>query len=157
MSQLSTELIRQVWPAERVVIGLRVSKDIRKDLIVNETPLCAILKFKQHFNSHGAEIARDVERLSHMKIRIIAQAQNVSVLNQLWGALGKCKALSFLSVSQNRMGDEGAARLAGALGACNALSHLDVSHNRMGAEGAGRLAEALGALKELSYLNITLH
>jgi len=56
------------------------------------------------------------------------------------------------------IGAEGAGRLAGALGECKALSHLDLSENGIGDEGAGRLAGELGECKTPSRLVLsTVH
>eukprot|EP00961_Rhodomonas_salina_P242004 3269221-Rhodomonas_salina.1 len=40
-------------------------------------------------------------------------------------------------------------------GECKALAHLDLELNRVGDEGAGRLADALGECKALAHLNLT--
>ena len=58
-------------------------------------------------------------------------------------ALGQCPSLTFLGLSNNDIGAEGAGRLAEVLGQCRSLAHLDLCHNDIGAEGAGRMVGAL--------------
>lgn len=41
----------------------------------------------------------------------------------------RVQALQHLDLASNRMGDEGAAKLASALRTCSAMSHLDVRQN----------------------------
>jgi len=126
---LSPELIRRVWPPERIVAGLRVSKGIRKELIVHSRG--AILVVKAHCSSSKEEIAKDIRRISHLitSVKASALGQGQGILEHLLESLRlcQCKALSHLDLSSNGIGDEGAGRLAGALGECKALSHLDLS------------------------------
>eukprot|EP00961_Rhodomonas_salina_P110055 1481237-Rhodomonas_salina.4 len=88
------------------------------------------------------------------------------------GVLGECKALAHLDVSGNRIGDDGAGRLAGVQGAgssglepqhfwcrgsrnagecweCKALAHLDLGENDIGDEGVGMLSGVSGDSKAL--------
>ncbi|CAK0846113.1 unnamed protein product [Prorocentrum cordatum] len=75
-------------------------------------------------------------------------------------ASGAAPRLQGLDLRGNRVGDEGAARLAEALrapGALPQLQLLDLGDNCVGDEGAARLAEALrapGALPRLQELNL---
>ena len=136
------ELLRRVWPPERVVAGLRVSKGIREELIVHSRG--AILVVRAQCSSSEKEIAKDIKRISHLITSVTAKelGQRRDILEQLLESLRlcQCNALSHLDLSWNWIGAEGAGRLAGALGECKALSHLDLRMNRIGDEGAGRLA-----------------
>ena len=127
---LSSELLRRVWPPERVVAGLRVSKGIRKELIVHSRG--AILVVRAQCSSSEEEISKDIRRISHLitsvKAKELGYSRGIQVLEQLLESLRLCQ--------------------------CNALSHLDLSKNRIWAEGAGRLAGALGECKALSHLNL---
>ena len=139
---LASELLRRVWPPERVVAGLRVSKGIRKELILHSRG--AILVVRAQYSSNEEEIAKDIRRISHLITSVKARAlgQSQGILKHLLESLRlcQCNALSHLDLRGNNIGAEGAGRLAGALGECKALSHLDLSSNEIGDEGAGRLA-----------------
>jgi len=54
--------------------------------------------------------------------------------------LGQCASLVHLDLGGNRIGAEGAGRLAAGLGQCASLAHLNLYRNGIGDEGAGRLA-----------------
>ena len=58
---LLSELLRRVWPPERVVAGLRVSKGIRKELIAHSRG--AMLMVKAQCSSSEEEIAKDMRRI----------------------------------------------------------------------------------------------
>ena len=68
--------------------------------------------------------------------------------------LGQCASLAHLELGYNRIGDEGAGRLAAVLGQCASLAHLNIRNNGIGAEGAGRLAAVLGQCASLAYLDL---
>ncbi|CAK0823045.1 unnamed protein product [Prorocentrum cordatum] len=67
---------------------------------------------------------------------------------------GAAPRLMRFYLADNRVGDEGAARLAAALGALQELRVLGLRHNRVADEGVARLAAALGALPELRELRL---
>eukprot|EP00961_Rhodomonas_salina_P171747 2316076-Rhodomonas_salina.2 len=96
-------VLGQLWPAERVVIGLRVCKQLRPDLIA-------------HCNSIGVSdcgnrISYDFRRLPQNLIVTLRQRQGDNT-QQLAGVLGERKALVHLDLSENRIGAEGMKRLA---------------------------------------------
>jgi len=53
--------------------------------------------------------------------------------------LAQCRALAYLKLAWNWIGNEGAERLAEVLGQCPALVHVDLEFNEIEAEGAERL------------------
>eukprot|EP00961_Rhodomonas_salina_P282876 3822987-Rhodomonas_salina.2 len=69
-------------------------------------------------------------------------AQGAAAL-RLGEALGECKALAHLSLSEVEVGDEGAGQLGDPLGRCSALRLLDLSSISIGDEGGGALARGL--------------
>ena len=62
--------------------------------------------------------------------------------------------LAHLDLRWNKIGAEGAGRLAAVLGQCASLAHLDLHGNEIGAEGAGRLAEVLGKCASIAHLDL---
>ncbi len=66
-----------------------------------------------------------------------------------WWLWGRAKALAHLDLSLNRIGAEGAGRLAGMQVESKSLAHLDLSSNGIGAEEMGRLAVVLGSTKSV--------
>ena len=68
--------------------------------------------------------------------------------------LSKCSSLAYLDLSLNRIGIEGARRLAQELGQCSLLAHLEFRGNNIGDEGLGSLGAVLPRLPSLAELNL---
>jgi hypothetical protein len=68
--------------------------------------------------------------------------------------LPSCTALVVLDLSDNSIGDEGAASVAAALPSCKKLVALDLSMNKIKAQGAARVAAALPSCKKLELLKL---
>ena len=63
--------------------------------------------------------------------------------------------LTLLDLGWNKIGDEGAGRLAEVLGSMTALTMLGLGSNEIGDEGAGRLAGVLGSMTSLTSLDLS--
>eukprot|EP00961_Rhodomonas_salina_P092681 1247284-Rhodomonas_salina.1 len=142
-------VLGHLWPAERVVVGLRVCKQLRRDLLVHCGSIHLVQKAEAILND--CRISEDFGRLpQNLMITLKWKDRNQGTL--LLEVLEGCKALAHLDLSGNMLGDAGAGRLAGVLGECKGLAHLDLRQNMLGAEGAEKLAGALGECKELACL-----
>eukprot|EP00961_Rhodomonas_salina_P261600 3535689-Rhodomonas_salina.1 len=177
---LPSSVLGRAFPAERVVLGLRVCKQLRKELLGHAGS--ALLVKRADAEIHNIDLVEDLNRVSHLKLALrwagevheLASASSLRIslvhlelrhnfssetpalaaeeVGTLAGVVGECKALVHLDLKQNRIGAEGARRLAGVLGECKALAYLDLSYNDIGAEGAGSLAGMLGGCKALAHL-----
>eukprot|EP00961_Rhodomonas_salina_P048390 649678-Rhodomonas_salina.1 len=133
---LPSNVLGLLWPPERVVVGLRVCKSLRKDLIAHCGSILLVQKTdEKHF---GCRLSEDFGRLpSALMVTLKWKAKDQ--VTRLLGMLGECKGLAHLNLRENKLGAKGAGRLAEVLGECKALATLDLSLNRIGVEGAGRL------------------
>eukprot|EP00288_Rhodomonas_lens_P019679 CAMPEP_0177690486 /NCGR_PEP_ID=MMETSP0484_2-20121128/791_1 /TAXON_ID=354590 /ORGANISM="Rhodomonas lens, Strain RHODO" /LENGTH=175 /DNA_ID=CAMNT_0019201031 /DNA_START=33 /DNA_END=556 /DNA_ORIENTATION=- len=135
---LPPTVLGHVWPAERVVLGLRVCKQLRQDLLVH----CGSIVLVQQ--KRGAELSvvgctEDFRRLQqHMMVSLRWRERNGAA--KLAGLLGNCNGLVHLDLRRNEIGDEGASLLSAALGECKRLAHLNLKNNDIGPEGAGILS-----------------
>jgi Leucine-rich repeat (LRR) protein len=68
--------------------------------------------------------------------------------------LAQCTALAHLDLSFNRIGHEGAGKLAGVLGQCGLLAHLNLSDNQIRPAGAESLAKVLALCPALTHLDL---
>ena len=97
--------------------------------------------------------------------------RNTTLLELNWGGLGSyphslntpgglidtiggCVALTYLSLSQNNIGEQGASELAAALKACSGLRSLDLSNNPLGRKSACRFARTLPNLTDLDLFRM---
>eukprot|EP00961_Rhodomonas_salina_P030767 413778-Rhodomonas_salina.1 len=143
-------LLGHVWPAERVVIGLRVCKQLRRELMVHCSSIALAQRGDTEVGVSGC--LEDFRRLpEHVMVRLRWKENRAE---KLAGVLGECKGLTHLDLSLNGIGDEGASLLAGVLGSCKALAHLELGWNCIGDEGAWRLAGVLGECKALAHLDL---
>eukprot|EP00961_Rhodomonas_salina_P080601 1084508-Rhodomonas_salina.1 len=152
---LPPALIGYVWPAKRCVVGLRVCKQLRKDLVEH----CRRIDLVQQ-PGVGAELdvlrcTEDFRRLpQHLKVMLRWRTRDDGA-SQLVSVLGECNGLVHLDLSENVIGDEGAGLLSGVLGKWrDTLAHVDLSHNVIFAPGAGRVAGVLGTCNALAYLDL---
>ena len=123
---MEEELAIRVIPGERSVMLLQVSKTMRTAMQRVSPPAMIKVKKGQTFLTESVKDAI----LDMMK----------------W-----CR-ITAINLSNTRIGDEGAGRLAAVLGQCAALAHLSLRANGIGAEGAGRLAAVLGQCASLAHL-----
>eukprot|EP00961_Rhodomonas_salina_P095685 1286996-Rhodomonas_salina.1 len=153
---LPGSVLGHFWPAERGVVGLRVCKQLRRDLMAYSTSITLVLKAGPGAPLSEHRVRQDFQRLpEHIMVTLICRGKLQGASDRwLLGTLKECKGLAHLDLSDNGMGDEGVEMLAGALGDCKALVHLDLGGNRMGDEAVGRLLEVLGECKALAHLNL---
>eukprot|EP00961_Rhodomonas_salina_P271944 3674735-Rhodomonas_salina.1 len=135
---LPPTVLGHLWPAQRVVVGLRVCTQLRRDLPLQ----CASILLVQKADTRLGDYCRFVEDFGRIPLNLMVTLKwrHREEVPRLVRVLGECKALAHLNFSQNKLGDEGARRLAGVLGECKMLAHLNLSQNKLGDEGAGRLA-----------------
>eukprot|EP00961_Rhodomonas_salina_P197987 2671482-Rhodomonas_salina.8 len=149
---LPPALFKQLWPAERVVVGLRVCKQLRKDLMDNCASILLVQKVGAKLSVR--HISKDLRRLPK-NLPVTLKWNQRNAVKWLVGSLGECMALAHLDLGGNDIGREGASMLAGALMECTALAHLDLSGNDIGAEGAESLAGVLGGCTALTHLDLS--
>ena len=65
-----------------------------------------------------------------------------------------CKSLSIINLSNNKIGDRGAAALSYLLGSDSLLSKLHLNNNRIGDKGAKALAEKIKGNRMLHTLSL---
>eukprot|EP00961_Rhodomonas_salina_P060928 818051-Rhodomonas_salina.1 len=152
---LQPALCGHLWPAERVVVGLRRQRSRAKE----KHKICC--DTQQHVEcglcvgglpaparTCQGDITVEDRGLAHLDMAgtFIGEVG----AERLAGVLGKCKMLAHLDLSWSEINFQGAANLAGVLGECKALVYLDLGGNQIGVEGAERLAGALGESKSLA-------
>eukprot|EP00961_Rhodomonas_salina_P213526 2883749-Rhodomonas_salina.1 len=117
-------LLEQTWPAERGIAGLRVCKQLRRDLMIH----CSSFILVQKAGTMPTEswVAEDLKRLPHHHLKVKWKTHGAATL---LGVLGDCKALVHLDLSSTGLGGDGVCRLARVLGGCKALAHLNLSEN----------------------------
>eukprot|EP00961_Rhodomonas_salina_P146316 1969479-Rhodomonas_salina.1 len=100
-----------------------------------------------------------VPSLQSSLVEIDLSAWGAEITGALWGmlaeALGECKGLECLDVSQNEMGDESAVKVVAALGGCERLRRLNLAENQVGVENLEPLASALGRCMALEELDVS--
>eukprot|EP00961_Rhodomonas_salina_P158372 2131776-Rhodomonas_salina.1 len=108
---LTPAVLGLVWPAERVVVGLRVCKELRRDLMVHCNGI--VLAHGKGASLCERCLSEDFKRLpEHLTVTFKG---NETIMFPL-GMLAKCKTLVHLDLRSNGgdgIGDEGAGRLAG--------------------------------------------
>eukprot|EP00961_Rhodomonas_salina_P268172 3624261-Rhodomonas_salina.1 len=158
-------LLARIWPAERVVVGLRACKLLRQELpgfarsillvkrweadVRDDTSAApfspdtkVVLKWK------GQELPTGLKRLAG-PYKLRTALTHLDLSHNVYSAGG-----GNLDLRGNMLGAEEAAMLASVLKECKALAHLDLSGNEIGAEGAEWLAEVLAECKALAHLNL---
>eukprot|EP00961_Rhodomonas_salina_P271978 3675190-Rhodomonas_salina.1 len=178
---LPPAVLGHLWPADRMVVGLRVCIQLRRDLLTQCTNM-VLVQEADAVQSDSSSVLEDFRRLPQNLMLTLRWTEKKSA-QRLARVLGDCKALAHLDMSGNQIGAEGAgplsrvlggcttlahlslignaigvegaSRLAGVLGGCKALANLDLSQNMIGAEGAGHLAGALGRCKELANVDLS--
>eukprot|EP00961_Rhodomonas_salina_P199217 2687255-Rhodomonas_salina.3 len=139
-------LLGHVWPARRVVTGLRVCKQLRSALIVHSTSIVLVQR------AGGRCVSEDFRRLPpHLSVTLTLRTW----AKRLAGVLGECGSLAHLDLSTAGISAAGAGRLARVLGQSRGLAHLNLCRNRIGAEGVGMLAGVLAECKELTHLDLS--
>eukprot|EP00961_Rhodomonas_salina_P282240 3813531-Rhodomonas_salina.3 len=170
---LPPAVLGYAWPAERMVAGLRVCKELRNGLMKHCRGIVLVQKDGAKI-SHmlvtlrwkelkgGRKLDTDMQgsrtvltSLDLGTLRENAVAERAKGVESLATVLGLCKALAHLDLRKNDLGDLGARRVAGVLGSCKALAHLDLSCNAIGSEAVRLLAGVLGSCKALAHLNLS--
>eukprot|EP00961_Rhodomonas_salina_P177087 2387604-Rhodomonas_salina.4 len=123
-----------LWPPERVVVGLRACKQLRKNLMLYCTSI--VLVPKTGATSSESYVSKDLVRFpEHLEVTLVSQRGLRIPAISLARTIGDCKTLVHLNLSHNEIGVEGAGVLAGVLGECKSLAHIDLSWNSMENEG----------------------
>jgi Ran GTPase-activating protein 1 len=177
------EDLYRTWPAERTMIIRLTSRRVLE--VVDKLRMPAVVRLSKIFWEEEAmnnnELLRKLEaiqaRCSITRLYLPDCKMAGSDVERLVDFLaGGCQTISHLDLGGNKIGAEGAGKLAralcecpalshlnlrsngigdeevGVLGKCEALLHLDLSGNGIRADGAGRLAGVLPYLKILTHL-----
>ena len=181
------EDLYRTWPAERTMMIRLTSRRVLE--VVDKLRMPAVVRLSKIFWEEEAINNNDLLR----KLEAIQSICSVSALylpdckvagsdvERLVDFLaGGCQTISHLDLGGNKIGAEGAGKLARALCECPALSHLNLRSNGIGdeevgvlgkcfrapllhlnlsgngirADGAGRLAGVLSYLKILTHLDL---
>eukprot|EP00961_Rhodomonas_salina_P130681 1759313-Rhodomonas_salina.1 len=135
---LPSALLGHAWPAERVVVGLRVCQKLRTVLSQNAGSILMVKKANGGF-TEDEDLVKDFGRALELKVALIWQGQMDSL--QCLALLGT--ALVKLEMRDVQNGTR-AEQLAEVLEKCRSLTHVDLRSNKLGHKGAGMLAGALG-------------
>eukprot|EP00961_Rhodomonas_salina_P261022 3527677-Rhodomonas_salina.1 len=107
---LPPTVLGHLWPAERMVVGLRVCSQLRRDLITQCTNMVLVQKADAVLND--SSVSEDFRRLPR-NLMLTLKWKEKKNAQRLARVLGDCKALAHLDMSGNQIGAEGAGRLAG--------------------------------------------
>jgi hypothetical protein len=171
----------RVWPAERVLMGLRVCKWLRSALqcapeVVVHVRARALLAGAPRQRGEGflswlwgsaaKEEAGGLQVLQHLgkagAVQVLLDgdgavaAAGQHLLRKLVLGLGDARVrLSRLVLRRVDLGDAGAGALAEVLAGCALLSELDVAEDKIGAAGAAALCAVLPAASRLAALDLS--
>eukprot|EP00961_Rhodomonas_salina_P173683 2342223-Rhodomonas_salina.1 len=149
---LPASLLGQLWPAERGVAGLRVCKQLRKDLKAHCTSI--LLVEQELFSENKRFVSKDFDGLPEHAMVSLTLRNWATTLAGVPRLGSCCKGLFRLKLEGAHIGTDGVGVLAGVLAECKALSHLELGWNSIDARGAGVLAGVLGGFKELAHLDL---
>eukprot|EP00286_Rhodomonas_abbreviata_P026085 CAMPEP_0181295844 /NCGR_PEP_ID=MMETSP1101-20121128/4368_1 /TAXON_ID=46948 /ORGANISM="Rhodomonas abbreviata, Strain Caron Lab Isolate" /LENGTH=394 /DNA_ID=CAMNT_0023400631 /DNA_START=138 /DNA_END=1318 /DNA_ORIENTATION=- len=150
-------LLGHIWPAERVVIGLRVCRWLRRELVSSKTNIL-FLGPKKGAACNPEDIAKSVTLFSDSPLQFTWRRQPRKLITglDLAFATGTCHCIARLDFSYNRMRAAGLKELARVIGQCRTLTHLDLSGNLIRTiDGAPKLCEILEQCHGLTYLNLS--
>lgn len=148
----SEQLIELIWPAERLLMGMRVCKSLRRALV--ECSAQVVLQKAPDAHPDSEELAADFRRLKDAAIHILWKAQGRGTSNMLLSAISNVD-LRRLELDNCVLGDSGAVMLADVLKRCCSLVHLNVAKNFIGSDGADHLAVACSSLTALAWLDVS--
>ena len=117
---LPSSLLESIWPAERVVLGLRVCKKLREELQRHSSNVALVIKSHPEIWCQ-TRLVRDFSLLSHSRLEVSIQRKlqiGAVAAEVLATALRSCRKLAHLELSCNEIGAEGAGAMAGVLGEC---------------------------------------
>jgi len=119
------------WPSERVVVGLRVCKQLRRDLIDH----CRSMVLVQKADAKLSDccMSQDLMR-SPCNLEIMLKWTQKHAVTRLAKVLSECKTWTHLDLHGNAIRAEGAGVLASVLGECKGLAHLNLRGNRIGVD-----------------------
>eukprot|EP00961_Rhodomonas_salina_P223421 3021150-Rhodomonas_salina.3 len=110
-------LLGHLWPAERGVVGLRVCKQLRRDLLCHCTSILLVAKADAMVCEDAIDVRKALNLLPpHLMVSLRWKNTSGFVDWDRIEALGECKALAHLDLSCNRVCDEYVKRLAGGAG-----------------------------------------
>eukprot|EP00961_Rhodomonas_salina_P135158 1818391-Rhodomonas_salina.1 len=143
---LPPAVVGQLWPAGQLVVGLRVCKQLRRDLLVHCSSIVLVQKNGERLSD--CRISEDFERMpQNLKLKWNQRFLPRDQLLRLLEVLGECKALAVLDLSDSLIGVKGAGVLAGVLRECKALAHLNLRWNEIGVEGADEGGRGSGRMQ----------
>eukprot|EP00961_Rhodomonas_salina_P064739 871176-Rhodomonas_salina.1 len=110
---LPSPLWGRIWPADRVVAGLRVCWHLRQELAEHAGTVLMVKSAEAEIDEDALEA--DFSYLSKLQVVLIWQGRPAG-LDDMVASLST--NLSRLDLSRTEIGDDGAAELAGVLGEC---------------------------------------
>mmetsp|Transcript_128582 Transcript_128582/g.191578 ORF Transcript_128582/g.191578 Transcript_128582/m.191578 type:complete len:425 (+) Transcript_128582:402-1676(+) len=151
-------LLKQLWPCEKVTMGLCVSRWMRDELagIVDTVLLAGTASGRLE----PASICKSVLRFLHNRVILRWTGGNTGIKALTKGMLAAacsngCVSLTTLDFRANRMGAEGSANLALILPHCSSLQHLNLSANAIGASGAMCIADSITYCQKLTHVDLS--
>eukprot|EP00961_Rhodomonas_salina_P033981 457363-Rhodomonas_salina.1 len=102
---LPPTVLGYVWPAERGIMGMRVCKQLRRDLIVHCGSVVLVQKAGTTLSEHC--VSEDFRRLPE-DLMVTLKWKDQDFETSLLRVLGECKRLAHLDLSYNNIDAEGA-------------------------------------------------
>eukprot|EP00961_Rhodomonas_salina_P042726 574608-Rhodomonas_salina.3 len=168
---LPSALVGSFWPAERFVMGLRVCKHLRRELVLYGSNALLVKN-----NADAGDVKDDFRRISHLAVSLRWTGETES-LNLASSQLGKgLKSLHVRRLLPDaHSGLESLAQVVSSVSCdtfamlcpvltwevlkqvamnCTAMTSLDLNNNQIGGHGAEKLAGVVGRCKTLSSLTL---
>eukprot|EP00286_Rhodomonas_abbreviata_P012588 CAMPEP_0181320520 /NCGR_PEP_ID=MMETSP1101-20121128/18168_1 /TAXON_ID=46948 /ORGANISM="Rhodomonas abbreviata, Strain Caron Lab Isolate" /LENGTH=318 /DNA_ID=CAMNT_0023428231 /DNA_START=54 /DNA_END=1007 /DNA_ORIENTATION=+ len=165
---LPGSLLGRLWPAERVLVGMRACKYLRAELAHHASDcvmVCAAMTSRERFGSGWTadKILKDLRSLQGRGTRVFLNGSSLqsAFYPQLQDAMalalpnGLGSLLVELDLSSNAMGDDEAEKVADMLEHCQVLSRLNLRDNCIKERGASALGRGLRGCMALAQLDVS--
>lgn len=162
LAQLSGTLLAHLWPAERVVVGLRVCSWVREHLLKNaESVVLLAGRITSPHDVQHEDLCGDLVRFQHRSLKVEIRAKFCELLVEIIFAGMRNLNLArwagqivFVDFGSCGINSDGAQDLANILQQHRALKHLILSRNCIGDQGVAVLAAELRNCHDLEELDL---
>lgn len=156
--QCPPELFEKIWPAERTLVGLRVSKSLRQLLFTNVRRMSFVRSKDAEVNEKllmkAFSHSKNFHRTAPLEVALEWRGQ-LCGLNCAVRCAVSGTNLTLLKVTPyNGLGAKGAEGLANALSECTSLTRLELGAGHIGDAGTEKLAMVVGNSKAMTHLDL---
>lgn len=155
--QLPGSLLDQVWPSERTVMGLRVSKTVRTSLLSHGVKVNLVSSRHPGQKAFCASLMQFQKSKIALKWSFKDVPQFKVFVSGIQAALqehGGFLPIVLLNLSLVGVGGERVIQICKIFQGCSQLHHLDLSYGWLGEEGAKTMALSLGHCRQLKHLDL---